>query len=148
VKDRIQVFARHGVVRYLHFGQFGISINGRENVVKIMRDPAGQRADSFHFLCLPKLLRELLALDEEADLDPEGTQHRNRFCFRFARLLSKEESEYAQNLAADFNREADPPMQSGASGFDASESAWIVRCIRTPIRLTGSPDLARQTLSP
>jgi len=59
LQDGVQGFGSGMIVAQGHFGQFRVAINGRQDVVEVMRNAAGERAHGFHFLRLSKLFLEL-----------------------------------------------------------------------------------------
>jgi hypothetical protein len=48
-----------GIGRQLKLSQFGEAIDGRQQVVEVVRDAGCQATDCLHLLCLPKLLLQL-----------------------------------------------------------------------------------------
>ena len=51
--------------------KFGKTDNRSQNIIKIVRNSAGKCADGLQFLCLPKLVFEILLFGDIADRRPD-----------------------------------------------------------------------------
>jgi len=58
LEDFRDAFLRRRIVGQVFLQQITVAEHGGEDVVEIMRDAAGERADGLHFLRLPKLVFE------------------------------------------------------------------------------------------
>src|SRR5689334_935109 len=102
--------------------------NGRQNIIKIVSDATGELADGFHFLCLPQLRFELLALG-----DVTHVQHHTRYV-RVVKTVLADNFEVApgsvQSVEPKFVR--DSQFRVFESPFESAHRAgkilWMYKC--------------------
>ena len=66
--DFFQALAQGRIVRGLHEDEAGVAANDLEQIVEIMGDAGGQRADDLHFLRLEELVLEFVMLGLVGDI--------------------------------------------------------------------------------
>jgi len=124
--DFAQTFLEHGGVGVALHAELGVTVDDREQVVEIVRDAAGQRAEAFHLLRLAQLVFEFFALgdifpqtEEIRDLAAGATHAGNLDRLPHRAVVAAMRRDFAAPLTAG--------EQSLRNSWYASSSGWPSR---------------------